>query len=87
MRRFKAGTAEETTGLWNYTEAIKGSEVWKDLWRVRNFRPAFQKGFIYGGMVAGAWPRHRRSCSGACRRASQCDRAACTRHCWRGRRR
>ncbi|MGB1712385.1 MAG: 4Fe-4S dicluster domain-containing protein [Miltoncostaeaceae bacterium] len=49
----KAGTAEQTAGLWNYTAAVKDSEVWKDLWRVRNFRPAFQKGFIYGGMVAG----------------------------------
>jgi electron-transferring-flavoprotein dehydrogenase len=27
--------------------------VWKDLWKIRNFRPAFQKGFVYGGMVAG----------------------------------
>ncbi len=49
----KAGTAQETTGLWNYSEAILGSDLWKDLWRVRNFRPAFQKGFLYGGMVAG----------------------------------
>ena len=49
----KDGTAEEITGLWGYDEAIKNSEVWKDLWRVRNFRPSFQKGFIYGGIVNG----------------------------------
>ncbi|MSO44484.1 MAG: electron transfer flavoprotein [Thermoleophilia bacterium] len=48
-----AGTAESTTGLWGYTTAIKESEVWTDLWRVRNFRPSFQKGFIYGGIVGG----------------------------------
>jgi electron-transferring-flavoprotein dehydrogenase len=49
----KNGTVEETTGLWNYDEAIKESEVWKDLWKVRNFRPSFQKGFLYGGFVNG----------------------------------
>ena len=49
----KDGTVEETTGLWNYDEAIKESEVWKDLWKVRNFRPSFQKGFVYGGLVNG----------------------------------
>ena len=49
----KAGTAEKVTGLWGYDEAIKNSEVWKDLWRIRNFRPAFQKGFIYGAIANG----------------------------------
>lgn len=45
------GKAEEPAGLWGYDERIKESEVWKDLWKVRNIRPAFQKGFVYGGMV------------------------------------
>lgn len=49
----KNGTVGDITGLWNYTEAIRDSEVWRDLWRVRNFRPAFQKGYIYGGIVNG----------------------------------
>lgn len=49
----KDGTAQTTAGLWGYDIAIKDSEVWKDLWKVRNIRPAFQKGFIYGGMVHG----------------------------------
>ena len=49
----KAGTAEKITGLWGYDEAIKNSEVWKDLWRIRNFRPSFQKGFVYGAIANG----------------------------------
>ena len=28
-----------------YDESIRESFVWKDLWRVRNMRPAFGKGF------------------------------------------
>lgn len=49
----KEERAEEVGGLWGYTKAIQDSEVWKDLWKSRNIRPAFQKGFIYGGMVHG----------------------------------
>ena len=45
------GTVDQTTSLWNYDEAIKKSELWDDLWRIRNFRPAFQKGYLYGGLV------------------------------------
>ena len=47
----KAGRAESTAGLWGYDERIKKSEVWDDLWKARNIRPAFQRGFAYGGMV------------------------------------
>ena len=47
------GTVDQTTSLWNYDEAIKKSELWDDLWRIRNFRPAFQKGYLYGGLVNG----------------------------------
>jgi electron-transferring-flavoprotein dehydrogenase len=47
----KAGTAEQTAGLWGYDERIKKSEIWKDLWAARNIRPAFQRGFLFGGMV------------------------------------
>ncbi len=37
-----------------YDEAIRESFVWKDLWRVRNMRPAFGGGFWRGAMIAGA---------------------------------
>jgi electron-transferring-flavoprotein dehydrogenase len=47
----KAGKGTTTAGLWGYTKAIRDSEIWKELWKVRNIRPAFQKGFLYGGMV------------------------------------
>lgn len=49
----KAERAREPAGLWGYTKAIQDSEIWKDLWKTRNIRPAFQKGYIYGGMVHG----------------------------------
>jgi electron-transferring-flavoprotein dehydrogenase len=49
----KAGKATTTTGLWGYTTRVRESSIWKDLWKVRNIRPAFQKGFLYGGMVHG----------------------------------
>jgi electron-transferring-flavoprotein dehydrogenase len=47
----KAGTATKTAGLWGYDKKIKDSEVWKDLWKVRNIRPGFQRGMIIGGMI------------------------------------
>jgi electron-transferring-flavoprotein dehydrogenase len=37
-----------------YDESIRQSFVWKDLWKVRNMRPAFQHGFWLGGALAGA---------------------------------
>jgi electron-transferring-flavoprotein dehydrogenase len=49
----KQGTATATTGLWGYDRRIRESEIWRDLWRVRNIRPAFQRSFIYGGMTHG----------------------------------
>ncbi len=49
----KANTATEPAGLWGYDKRIKDSEVWKNLWKVRNIRPAFQRGFAFGGMVHG----------------------------------
>ena len=49
----KAGKATTATGLWGYTKAVRDSAIWKDLWKVRNIRPAFQKGFVYGGMMHG----------------------------------
>lgn len=51
VESLKSGTAESTTGLWGYDEKIKDSEVWKNLWKVRNIRPGFQRGFVFGGMV------------------------------------
>lgn len=49
----KAGTATSATGLWGYDKRIKDSEVWKDLWKVRNIRPGFQRGMVVGGMIHG----------------------------------
>jgi electron-transferring-flavoprotein dehydrogenase len=37
-----------------YDESIRESFVWKDLWKVRNMRPAFEHGFWLGGALAGA---------------------------------
>jgi electron-transferring-flavoprotein dehydrogenase len=50
-KALKAETATTTAGLWGYDRAIRDSEIWKDLWKVRNIRPAFQRSFIYGGMT------------------------------------
>jgi electron-transferring-flavoprotein dehydrogenase len=36
-----------------YDEALKQSFVWKDLYEVRNMRPAFGRGFVVGGALAG----------------------------------
>src|SRR2546430_6278500 len=37
-----------------YDEALQQSFVWKDLSEVRNMRPAFARGFVLGGALAGA---------------------------------
>jgi electron-transferring-flavoprotein dehydrogenase len=37
-----------------YDRSIRDSFVWKDLWRVRNMRPAFGRGFWLGSALAGA---------------------------------
>ena len=37
-----------------YDDALKQSFVWKDLYEVRNMRPAFGRGFLAGGALAGA---------------------------------
>ena len=47
----EAGNADAPAGLWGYDKRIHDSEIWTDLWKVRNIRPAFQKGFAYGSMV------------------------------------
>jgi len=49
----KANHASAPAGLWCYDKRIKDSPVWSDLWKVRNIRPAFQRGFAFGGMVHG----------------------------------
>jgi electron-transferring-flavoprotein dehydrogenase len=49
----KADKATTTAGLWGYSAAVRDSSIWKELWKVRNIRPAFQKNFLYGGMVHG----------------------------------
>ncbi len=51
VEALKEGKAETPAGLWGYDARIKDSEIWSELWRVRNIRPAFQKGFAFGGMV------------------------------------
>jgi electron-transferring-flavoprotein dehydrogenase len=40
--------------LAGYDESIRESFVWRDLRRVRNMRPAFARGFVLGGALAGA---------------------------------
>jgi len=36
-----------------YDDALEQSFVWKDLYEVRNMRPAFGRGFVLGGALAG----------------------------------
>jgi electron-transferring-flavoprotein dehydrogenase len=36
-----------------YDRAVRESYIWKDLWRVRNMRPAFRSGFVSGALAAG----------------------------------
>jgi electron-transferring-flavoprotein dehydrogenase len=40
--------------LGRYDADLRESFVWKDLWEVRNMRPAFGRGFWVGGAMAGA---------------------------------
>jgi electron-transferring-flavoprotein dehydrogenase len=48
------GATSWTPGqLASYDEALRASFVFKDLWRERNLRPAFQHGFLAGSMLAG----------------------------------
>jgi electron-transferring-flavoprotein dehydrogenase len=48
------GTTAWTPGqLASYDEAVRGSFIWRDLWRERNLRPAFQHGFLVGSAIAG----------------------------------
>jgi electron-transferring-flavoprotein dehydrogenase len=47
-------TPARAGALARYDEAVRGSFVWKDLWRVRNMRPAFSRGFWLGSGLAGA---------------------------------
>jgi electron-transferring-flavoprotein dehydrogenase len=49
----RADREETPAALWGYDKRIKNSEVWTNLWKVRNIRPAFQRGFLFGGMVHG----------------------------------
>jgi electron-transferring-flavoprotein dehydrogenase len=46
-------TAWAPGALDGYDRAVRESYVWSDLERVRNMRPAFQKGFVRGALVAG----------------------------------
>jgi electron-transferring-flavoprotein dehydrogenase len=48
------GQTPSTPGaLTGYDEALRESFVWKDLYEVRNMRPAFARGFVKGGALAG----------------------------------
>jgi electron-transferring-flavoprotein dehydrogenase len=40
--------------LSRYDDELRESFVWRDLWEVRNMRPAFGRGFWMGGALAGA---------------------------------
>ena len=47
-------TPSRPGALARYDDALRASFVWKDLWRVRNMRPAFGRGFVLGSAIAGA---------------------------------
>src|ERR671930_1163754 len=47
-------TPSRPGALARYDESLRGSFVWEDLWRVRNMRPAFARGFVLGSAIAGA---------------------------------
>lgn len=49
-----ADMVDNPAGLWGYTSAIRDSPIWKELWRVRNIRPSFQRGFVRGAIAHGA---------------------------------
>jgi electron-transferring-flavoprotein dehydrogenase len=49
----KAQKATNPAGLWGYSSRVRDSAVWKEMWKVRNIRPAFQRNFFYGGMIHG----------------------------------
>jgi electron-transferring-flavoprotein dehydrogenase len=46
--------ATPARSLVRYDDELRESFVWKDLWEVRNMRPAFGRGFWMGGAMAGA---------------------------------
>jgi electron-transferring-flavoprotein dehydrogenase len=48
----KAGDTSEAA-LAGYTRAVDDSVIMKDLWRTRNMRLAFKRGFVRGGLKAG----------------------------------
>lgn len=43
--------SECPTIISSYEESLKESWVWKELWRVRNIRPAFHRFGLYGGLL------------------------------------
>jgi electron-transferring-flavoprotein dehydrogenase len=49
--RLKAG---DTSDLSGYEERVRDSEIERDMYRSRNMRQPFAKGFLFGGMVANA---------------------------------
>ncbi|WP_455372583.1 electron transfer flavoprotein-ubiquinone oxidoreductase [Limibacillus halophilus] len=52
---FKADYESPSPVLKSYTEAFKGSWLYEELYRARNFRPAFNKfGGLFGSMLYGA---------------------------------
>ncbi|NIP31902.1 MAG: hypothetical protein GTO02_20660 [Candidatus Dadabacteria bacterium] len=49
----KANAQSDSNSLSAYDEAVKNSIIWKDLYKVRNMRQAFQGGFLKGFILAG----------------------------------
>jgi len=47
-------TAWTPGALASYDDAVRDSFIWRDLWLVRNMRPAFAHGFFVGGALASA---------------------------------
>src|SRR5207253_2897295 len=52
-------TPSRPGGLGSYDDAFRQSFVWKDLYRVRNMRQAFGRGFWLGSALAGAMTASR----------------------------
>jgi electron-transferring-flavoprotein dehydrogenase len=47
------GDLRRPDALWHYDDQLRASEIWSDLYKVRNMRQAFSRGLVVGGALAG----------------------------------
>ena len=59
--RDPTATCAAPDALRHYDAQLRESEIWDDLYRVRNMRQAFSRGLVVGGALAGIDGRHRRA--------------------------